>query len=139
MAILKNRTIYRTNNLDLDININRAVGVSLPFNGTAVFNSTYTVKEQLKSNLINLVLTYPGERINEPNFGVGISKYIFESNIEQEGLLNEISIQSKMFLPQVEILDLKIGRVKDNNTIQVNVIYRVKIDNTIENIQLNLS
>ena len=39
----------RVNPLDLQKNI--AIGVSLPFNGPGVFNSTFTTKDQIKSNL----------------------------------------------------------------------------------------
>ena len=42
------RNYIRINPLDIS---DRAVWVSLPFNAEAVFNSTYTTKEQLKSNL----------------------------------------------------------------------------------------
>ena len=41
----------QVNPLDLQGNI--AIGVSLPFNGPGVFNSTYTTKNQVKSNLVN--------------------------------------------------------------------------------------
>ena len=45
----------RVNPLDLQKNI--VIGVSLPFNAKGVFNKTYSTKEQIKSNLINLLLT----------------------------------------------------------------------------------
>ena len=37
----------------LDLQPRKAVGVALPFQGRAVFNSTYTSKDAIKSNLIN--------------------------------------------------------------------------------------
>ena len=62
MAIIQrlNRGI---NPLDLPTKCKVAVGVTLPFDGPAVFNSSYTTKVQVKSNLINLLLTNPGERL----------------------------------------------------------------------------
>ncbi len=132
-----NRTIYRRSVLDINPDI--AVGVSLPFNGPAVFNSTYTVRDQIKSNLINLVLTYPGERINEPNFGVGLKKYLFEKTIDKETLLEEISNQSSIYLPEVEIQDLTLKNMPEENTIQCNIIYKVTVDETTENLQLNFN
>ena len=36
----------------VDTDKNKAVGVSLPYDGTAVFNSTYTTQEQMKSNIL---------------------------------------------------------------------------------------
>ena len=65
----------------LDLNNNVAIGVVFPFNGNAIFNSSYTTQDQAKSNLINVLLTEPGERIMEPNFGVGLKRLLFESNL----------------------------------------------------------
>jgi hypothetical protein len=66
----------RVNPLDLQKNI--AIGVSLPFNGPGVFNSTYTTKDQIKSNLVNLLLTSIGERVMNPNFGTELKRFLFE-------------------------------------------------------------
>jgi hypothetical protein len=134
---ITNRLIYRRN--VLDINPNKAIGVSLPFNGTAVFNSTYTTKDQLKSNIINLVLTEPGERINEPSFGVGIKRYIFEETIDQGALLDNITYQTQIFIPELEIIDLLIKPVPDENTVQINLIYSIKNQNITENLQININ
>ena len=61
---------YRVPNIvPIDLNPRKAVGVSIPFNGNAVFNSTYTTNNQIQSNLINFILTNKGERIQDPNFG----------------------------------------------------------------------
>ena len=81
MAILERRNI-KINPIDLPQNDKVAVGVTFPFDGPAVFNSSYTTKEQVKSNLINLLLTTPGERLMNPTFGVGIRNLLFEQVIE---------------------------------------------------------
>jgi len=62
----------------LDINKNVTIGVAFPLDEVNMFKGTTTVKEQVKSNLINLLLTERGERVNEPNFGVGLKKLLFE-------------------------------------------------------------
>ncbi len=131
------RTTYRKSVLDLVPS--RAVGVSLPFNGNAVFNSTFTTREQLKSNIINLVLTEPGERINEPEFGVGIKRYIFESEIAKDDLLANIKYQASIFTPELEIQELIINPVSDKNQIQLNLIYKIRNEGTIENVQININ
>ena len=74
----------------LDLTPSTGVGVSLPFNGPGVFNTNYTTKDQTKSNLINLVLTEPGERIYKPSFGVGLNSLLFEQNINKEDLQQRI-------------------------------------------------
>ena len=41
----------------LDRQPRKAVGISLPFSGQAVFNSTYTTKDAIKNNIINFFIT----------------------------------------------------------------------------------
>ena len=40
----------------LDLTMRKAIGVSIPFNAPAVFNSTYSTTDQIKSNIINDIL-----------------------------------------------------------------------------------
>ena len=66
----------------LDLNKNVTIGVAFPLDETNMFQGTETVKEQTKSNLINLLLTYPGERVNQPEFGLGLKNLLFECGLE---------------------------------------------------------
>ena len=50
MAIIK-KTGYRIDPLDL--NTRKAIGIRVPFNKKNIFESNYTSKDQIKSNLIN--------------------------------------------------------------------------------------
>ena len=72
---------------------NKALGVIFPFDGEAVFNSSYTTAEQVKSNLLNVLLTEPGERIFKPNFGVGLRNYLFENSNDLSNLEERINNQ----------------------------------------------
>ena len=59
----------RSNRVDpRDFQINTAIGVALPFSAPGVFNSVYSTRDQVKYNLINLIMTSQGERIENPNF-----------------------------------------------------------------------
>ena len=66
-----------------DLNNNVKIGVAFPLDETNIFKGTETVTEQAKSNLINLLLTNPGERVNLPNFGIGIKSLLFEQRINK--------------------------------------------------------
>ena len=62
----------------LDINKDITIGVALPLDETNMFKGTETTTEQSKTNFLSLLLTYPGERINLPNYGIGLKKLVFK-------------------------------------------------------------
>ena len=123
----------------IDIETNRAVGVSLPFNGTGVFNSTFTTTEQVKSNLLNVVLTEPGERVFKPSFGVGLRSQLFENNINKEELTNRIKDQILRHVPQVEITNVTVQKANDSHELYVRIFYKVKASRENDAIQINFS
>jgi phage baseplate assembly protein W len=119
----------RVNPLDLQKNI--VIGVSLPFNAKGVFNKTYSTKEQIKSNLINLLLTDKGERIMNPEFGADLRKSLFDNmtNDSTELLRIKIIDAINIFVPEVELGNIDIENDFDYNTLNVTVNYRLKISN----------
>ena len=70
----------------LDFNKSVKIGVAFPLDDVRMFSGTSTFLEQARSNLINTLLTEPGERINLPDYGVGLKTLLFEQNIDQESL-----------------------------------------------------
>jgi hypothetical protein len=68
----------------LDLQPRKAVGVSLPFSSTSVFNSTYSTQDALKSNLVNHFLTEKGERFLNPNLGAGLRRLLFDQMTEDK-------------------------------------------------------
>ena len=124
----------RVNPLDLQGNI--AIGVSLPFNGPTGFNSTYSTTDQIKSNLINLLLTNKGERIMNPQFGADLKTVLFEGITEDTSTIirNLISTNVAIFVPEVTITNVFITKSEDYNTISVTVQYRINISGQADQI-----
>jgi phage baseplate assembly protein W len=125
----------RINPLDLQGNI--AIGVSLPFSGpSGPFNSTYSTKDQIKSNLINLLLTDKGERIMNPEFGCDLRTVLFEGIVENtsERIRELIYDNVNIFVPDVELTDILIINDEDQNTINITVKYRLKISQEADQI-----
>ena len=106
----------------------RAIGVSIPFNAPGVFYSTYTTKDQLKSNILNYFLTNRGERVFNPTFGSNIRNYLFEqlTNETYDGLEFMIQEDMKRYFPNVVVNKLEIFGFEDSNILQVNISYSVK-------------
>jgi phage baseplate assembly protein W len=77
----------------LDLNKNVTIGMAFPLDETNMFQGTESVKDQIKANLLNVLLTYPGERVNMPTFGVGLKQLIFEQKIDLESLKRNIQNQ----------------------------------------------
>lgn len=124
----------RVNPLDLQGNI--AIGVSLPFNGPVAFNSTYSTTEQIKSNLINLLLTNKGERIMNPEFGADLKTVLFEGITEDTSdmIRNLISTNVSIFVPEVTVTNLNINKQEDQNTISITVQYRINLSGQADQI-----
>jgi phage baseplate assembly protein W len=118
----------RVNPLDLQKNI--AIGVSLPFNKP--FNSTYTTKDQIKSNLVNLLLTTRGERIMNPLFGTGLRDFLFEgiTDFNIENLRLDLINSINLFIPEISVVNIDITSSYDSNSIELNLSYLLNISNT---------
>jgi phage baseplate assembly protein W len=129
----------RVNPLDLQKNI--VIGVSLPFNAPGVFNKTYSTKDQIKSNLINLLLTDKGERIMNPEFGADIRRSLFENitNDSVELLQFKIIDAISIFVPEIELGNVEVIPDFDYNTLNITVSYRLRISNTPDQVTLQFT
>jgi phage baseplate assembly protein W len=132
--------VTRVNPLDLQKNI--AIGVSLPFgrSGTnQLFNKTYSTKEQIKSNFINLLLTSKGERILNPEFGSELRQLLFENitSPTEENIKNTITTSANIYIPEIQIIDININNEYDANTINVTIDYILRISNTADQITIS--
>ena len=92
-----------------------AVGIKLPFVGRSgnLFELSYSTEEQAISNLKNLILTRPGERILQPLFGTELQNALFEQNddILKERIQISISEAVEFWLPYIGINELIIQTV----------------------------
>lgn len=123
--------------LDLDQRV--AVGVSIPFSSPSVFNLTFTTTDQIKSNLINYILTNRGERVLNPNFGSNLRAQLFE-NIDPDTISAlEMTIISdiRRYFPMVNINSLTLTPSYEEHAISLVLKYSV-LNNVPETIQIIL-
>ena len=130
--------------LDLPQNEQVAIGVTLPFDGAAVFNSAYTTKLQIKSNLMNLLMTNPGERFMNPRFGIGIRKFLFENVIDEDKLQNKIQDGVSKYIPGIQITNLVMGRQSmttypEIHIFKIHLAYKILRENSMDAIEINLN
>lgn len=110
----------------IDLSANVGIGVSLPFSGPAVFNSTYQTGDQIKSNIRNYFLSSKGERFLNPNYGSTIKRTIFESitNGTLDSLQQTISDDMAKYFPTVKVVDLQVYGKEDSNEVKVELTYK---------------
>ena len=122
----------------LDINNNVTIGVAFPLDETNMFTGTPTTKEQVKNNLINLLLTKKGERVNHPNFGVALQNYLFEQNINPDNVEEEINQQINIYIPEIFLVSTDIDFIPDEHTLNIKITYQFKLDNTQDAITITI-
>jgi uncharacterized protein len=118
-----------------------AIGVNLPLNGNAVFDSNYQTKDSIKSNLINYFLTNPGERNGNPTFGAGLKNFLFEQ-ITQDNLdFLEENIQEKLksYFPNIDVEDVELTSNQDLNKITISISYSISNTGINDNLELSFA
>lgn len=131
-----NRPIYRLN--PQDIGQKRGIGISVLFNNdTSVFNQTFTTKEQVKSNLVNYILTNKGERFFDPMFGGNLRASLFEPDTSLDNIAARLENEIYAYVPNIIIRDISVKKYSDQNL--VNIILDYSINNQDDNLVLNVS
>jgi len=90
------------------------------------FTMLKTLPEVVRQNLKMLILTNPGERVMEPEFGVGIKQYLFSNFSESVPgkIKTKISEQVSIYMPGVIIQDIDFYSLDpDNNSIAFRIVY----------------
>jgi|TARA_B100000282_G_C31474930_1_gene373117 phage baseplate assembly protein W len=125
----------------IDFNKSAAVGIDLPFSAPGVFKPNYTTANATKYNLLNFLLTNPGERPLNPTFGGGLRDFIFEQiTTDNLDFLNEeIEEKIQQFFPNINIDNLNILSQPDNNTITVSLSYSIKNTNINDTVEIDFS
>ena len=97
------------------------------------YTLTKTLKEVAKQNFKMLVLTNPGERMMDPEFGVGILAYLFENNSKAtQGRIDaRIREQTSKYLPYIQIESILFKSMEDRpelaeNFLGVSIAYSIK-------------
>jgi|TARA_B100001758_G_C18050431_1_gene422835 phage baseplate assembly protein W len=110
-----------------DLRPSRAIGFDLPIDGNAVFIPNFQTRDAIKNNLINYLLTNPGERPLNPEFGAGLRNFIFNAiNTDNFKFLKE-DIQTKIAnnFSNVNVNEVTISRTDTSNEILVNITYSI--------------
>jgi phage baseplate assembly protein W len=99
------------------------------------------LEDVIKQNFKMLVLTMPGERIMDPDFGVGLYQFLFElappySDVEEK-IYARIINQTKRYLPTVSVKDISFAYGESNNPLQENNTLYVRVEYYIKALNAN--
>ena len=131
-----NRPTYKLN--PQDVGQARGIGISVLFNnGTNVFNQTFTTKDQVKSNLINYILTDKGERFFNPTFGGNLRASLFQPDTDFDSVADRLEQEIYAYVPNIIIRSIVIKKLSDNNTI--NIVLSYSINNQDDDLVINVS
>jgi phage baseplate assembly protein W len=114
---------------EIDRNDDKYVGIRFPLDHSpeGFFYKTKTVLEQSKANLRNLLLTTPGERVFQPNFGSRLKNIVFEQGQDIPNRVDEaIRIATDTFLPYINIIN--VFTIQEQNQVNIQVEFSVALN-----------
>ena len=102
------------------------------------YQLTKTLPETVKQNFINLIMTVPGERIMNPDFGVGVHQILFENEKSEvvELFKERLVDQAQKYLPFIKITNTKIDLVE--HTMNIAISYYISSLGISEALSLNI-
>ena len=128
-----------------DLNPDIYIGLKLPLTqgGSSTFAQTKTIFEQAKYNIRNLLLTIPGERLGQPEFGSGLHEFVFEQmDIDFEDAIEaSISNAIKTWLPYINIKNINFeqGKVSENQ-ININIDFGLSFEpDRFESVKIDIN
>ncbi len=120
----------------------KGIGINIPFNAAGVFEYNYNTKKALRNNIINYFLTNPGERFDNPSFGGGLRKYLFEQLTSRNIDTLRLEIQEKfnqnfpgVVLGNVDILT----DTSKPNQLDIKIYYSIPNTDIEDSINLNFN
>tara|TARA_R100000005_G_C4972911_1_gene185280 strand:+ start:345 stop:743 length:399 start_codon:yes stop_codon:yes gene_type:complete len=101
----------------------------------ATFGLNERLQESVKQNVKMLILTAPGERIMDVNFGVGLRRFFFRPMNETtfELIATNIRDQISRYMPFLDFSGIQIATNENDQSLALNQI-RLKVFYTIPSI-----
>jgi phage baseplate assembly protein W len=100
------------------------------FGGPQNILSRQEDEQIIKNDILQLLMTLPGERVYNPTFGVNLRNVVFEQLDDEliTKLKSEISTQIARFDPRVIVNSVSIDKDEANQLIQVRVALIMRND-----------
>ena len=130
---------YQFQRNTFDINKNQTIGLAFPLVNGGNFTRTNNLSDQIKANIINVLLTERGERPMQPDFGVGLKNLLFETTIDTAKLEARIDNQAQIYIPEITLISAVTNFSPDEHILYIKITYRYNPSNEVDAIQLNFN
>jgi len=117
--------------IDRDDDIYVGIEFPLDYSQEGFFRKTKTIRQQVKSNIRNLLLTEKGERVFQPNFGSNLKSLLFEqiTPTTLENIENNIRESLSTWLPYVNVNNLvAVQDDRNSNQILISLEYSTTLE-----------
>ena len=118
----------------------KPIGIKLPLStkknsNESLFEMTYSIEEQVKVNLKNLILTKKGEYLCNPEFGTNLIKIYNSTNLEdiEDIAMNEIESAVSIYMPFIKLKSYTSTKI--NETSNNPEYYKLTVDYSIEGLE----
>ena len=103
--------------------------ISMSFKFNPLSGDLITLKNEnaIARAVRNIVLTTPGEKLFNPDFGSSISEILFENvdDITAVSIQDEIRNSLSNYEPRAELIDVNVDPNFDENQFDVRITYRI--------------
>ena len=103
--------------------------VSMSFKFNPLSGDLIALKNEnaIARSVRNIVLTTPGEKIHDPDFGSNISALLFENvdEVSAIGIRDEIENSLKNYEPRIELEEVIVDPNYDNNQFDCIITYKI--------------
>lgn len=111
-------------------------GVAFPFGDSPsgyFLRTTNSPREEIKTNLIHLLLTRKGSRYFLPDFGTKLYQFIFEPIDETtfKAIESDITDAVNNYIPNIKINEIKIEKLDLKQPTDQNDVVATELNNTI--------
>jgi len=105
--------------------LNKTYGINFPFKSSqegSYLSLTKTVNEEVRADLLHLILTRKGSRYYLPDFGTRIYEFIFEpmDGSTFESIKDDIKQSVSKYIPNLDVENISIEPYTDSDTTDIN-------------------
>lgn len=113
------------------------INLSLSFNEQGNTSLASEVKH-IRDLIEQILFTSPGERVNRPTFGCGLSQMVFEPNSTELAATTQYLIQGALNQWLGELIEVRQAEVRaEENSLVVNIVYKHIRSQQIQQIQIS--